>query len=134
MQSRRTFLRGSMTATAAALLGPAALTACSSGSTPPSAKNAGILRYGAAVEPDSWDPHAASTTVTGRLLRPVLESLAGVLARSSGKVAVVTARPEEWLPHTGLETLVVRAADGEEGTYSPNSTRIRPRGVDSSGK
>jgi peptide/nickel transport system substrate-binding protein len=67
-----------MTATAAALLGPAALTACSSGSTPPSAGNAGILRYGAAVEPDSWDPHAASTTVTGRLLRPVLESLVAI--------------------------------------------------------
>jgi 5-deoxy-5-amino-3-dehydroquinate synthase len=42
--------------------------------------------------------------------------LAGVLAGiGARKVAVVTARPEEWLPHTGLETLVVRAADGEEG-------------------
>ncbi|WP_345624308.1 ABC transporter substrate-binding protein [Streptomyces ziwulingensis] len=68
-----------MTATAVALLGPAALTACSSGSTPPSArKDGGTLRYGAAVEPDSWDPHAASTSVTGRLLRPVLESLVAI--------------------------------------------------------
>ncbi|GGY13505.1 peptide ABC transporter [Streptomyces minutiscleroticus] len=79
MQSRRTFLRGPLTATAVALLGPAALTACSSDSAPPSARSAGgTLRYGAAVEPDSWDPHAASTSITGRLLRPVLESLVSI--------------------------------------------------------
>lgn len=31
------------------------------------------------------------------------------------KVAVVTARPQKWLPRTGLETLVVHAEDGEGG-------------------
>ncbi|MDX6353245.1 MAG: peptide/nickel transport system substrate-binding protein [Streptomyces sp.] len=79
MQTRRSFLRVPVLATAAAVLGPAALTACSD-STPPSAKGGGTLRYGASVEPDSWDPHAASTTVTGRLLRPVLESLVALSA------------------------------------------------------
>lgn len=80
MQSRRTFLRGPLAATTVAFLGPAALTACSD-SAPPSARSGGgTLRYGAAAEPDSWDPHAASTAVTGRLLRPVLESLVSVAA------------------------------------------------------
>ncbi|MEU3837217.1 3-dehydroquinate synthase family protein [Streptomyces microflavus] len=42
--------------------------------------------------------------------------LARVLADiGARKVAVVTARPEEWLPPTGLETLVVHAEDGESG-------------------
>lgn len=42
--------------------------------------------------------------------------LARVLADiGARKVAVVTARPEEWLPSTGLETLVVHAEDGEAG-------------------
>ncbi|MFF2615900.1 ABC transporter substrate-binding protein [Kitasatospora sp. NPDC058046] len=80
MYTRRRFLRLPVTLTAAAVIGPAVLTACSDSSAPPSAKSAGggTLRYGAAVEPDSWDPHAASTAVTGRLLRPVLESLVAI--------------------------------------------------------
>ncbi|MEU3837212.1 ABC transporter substrate-binding protein [Streptomyces microflavus] len=81
MHSRRSFLRGPLAVTTIAVLGPAALTACST-QAPPSAKSGGggSLRYGAAAEPDSWDPHAASTAVTGRLLRPVLESLVSVAA------------------------------------------------------
>ncbi|MEE1825424.1 ABC transporter substrate-binding protein [Streptomyces sp. BE20] len=76
MYSRRRFLRLPVAATVAGLIGPAVLVGCSDSSAPPSAKSGGgTLRYGAAVEPDSWDPHAASTAVTGRLLRPVLESL-----------------------------------------------------------
>ncbi|MEV7783088.1 ABC transporter substrate-binding protein [Kitasatospora sp. NPDC088351] len=79
MYTRRRFLRLPVTLTAAAVIGPAVLTACSDSSAPPSAKSGGgTLRYGAAVEPDSWDPHAASTAVTGRLLRPVLESLVAI--------------------------------------------------------
>ncbi|MFF7586293.1 3-dehydroquinate synthase family protein [Kitasatospora purpeofusca] len=42
--------------------------------------------------------------------------LAGVLAGiGARRVAVVSARPAEWLPDTGLDTLVVEAKDGEEG-------------------
>ncbi|MER5353973.1 ABC transporter substrate-binding protein [Kitasatospora sp. NPDC002551] len=79
MYTRRRFLRLPVAATAVGLLSTAVLAGCSDSSAPPSAKSGGgTLRYGAAVEPDSWDPHAASTAVTGRLLRPVLESLVAV--------------------------------------------------------
>ncbi|MFE7558081.1 ABC transporter substrate-binding protein [Kitasatospora sp. NPDC057500] len=79
MYTRRRFLRLPVALTAAAVIGSAVLTACSDSSAPPSARSdGGTLRYGAAVEPDSWDPHAASTAVTGRLLRPVLESLVAI--------------------------------------------------------
>jgi 5-deoxy-5-amino-3-dehydroquinate synthase len=41
--------------------------------------------------------------------------LSDVLARTGARrVAVVTARPPEWVPQTGLETLLITAKDGEE--------------------
>ncbi|NGO67573.1 3-dehydroquinate synthase family protein [Streptomyces boncukensis] len=40
------------------------------------------------------------------------EQAAGLGAR---RAAVVTARPPDWLPHTGVDTLVIEARDGEPG-------------------
>ncbi|MEU6996448.1 ABC transporter substrate-binding protein [Streptomyces sp. NPDC046465] len=79
MQSRRGLLKLSA-ATTAAVLGSTGLAACSTtvadvdapGSRP---QDDGTLTYAAPSEPDSWDPHQASTGATARLLRPVFDSL-----------------------------------------------------------
>ncbi|MFE9611157.1 ABC transporter substrate-binding protein [Streptomyces sp. NPDC006012] len=88
MQSRRGFLLMSAATSTAVTLGTMGLTACSTGGedtvgdTP---QDGGTLTYAASTEPDSWDPHQASTGVTARLLRPVLDSL--VTLNPDGTVA-----------------------------------------------
>ncbi|WP_019074869.1 ABC transporter substrate-binding protein [Streptomyces hokutonensis] len=83
MRSRRGFLLLSAATSTAVALGATGLTACSTttdDTTGGSPQDGGTLTYAASVEPDSWDPHQASTSVTARLLRPVFDSLVSLHA------------------------------------------------------
>lgn len=79
--NRRSVLRISAAALVALALPSAFLTACSSASSSESVSadstphSGGTLSYVSGTNPDSWDPHATSTNVTGLLLRPIFDSL-----------------------------------------------------------
>ncbi|KAA5835112.1 ABC transporter substrate-binding protein [Saccharopolyspora hirsuta] len=110
MHDRRSVLRLAALGMSAAVVSACSRPAPIAAGGPP--RRGGTLTYAAAVDSESWDPHVASTDVTGLILRGVFDSL--VVQREDGTFAPWLARSWQVSPDGRRYTFELR----EDVTFS----------------